>query len=137
MVQVVLGALMKGMNECAVLTIMLAALAQPVLAGTHLNCATRKTVIMSGPSGDTSTVREEDLGFRVDDVTKTLTFLNDTSLTVRRLDRSWISAERDGIFYEFDRQNGTLSFAASITKDRITTIIVGSGRCEVAPAPTR
>src|SRR5712675_2315111 len=128
---------MKGINECAVLTITLAALTQPVLAGTYLNCATRKTVIISGPSGDTSSTKEEDLRFWVDDVAKTLTFLNDTPLTIRRLDRFWISADRDGIFFELDRQNGTLSFAASITKNGVTTTIVGSGRCEVAPAPTR
>jgi phage baseplate assembly protein gpV len=44
---------------------------------------------------------------------------------------------RDGIFYEFDRQDGTLAYAASTTKDAITTTIVGSGRCEIAAAPMR
>ena len=65
---------MKGMGECAVLTIALAVVAQPVLAGTYLHCATRKVVIISGPSGDTSSTREEDLGFWVDDAAKILTF---------------------------------------------------------------
>ena len=128
---------MKGMSKCVALTIALAALAQPVLARTYLNCSTRKVVIISAPSGDTSSRRDENLGFWVDDTAKTLTFVDNTSLTVTRLDRAWISADRDGIFYEFDRQGGTLTYAASTTKDAITTTIVGSGRCEIAAAPMR
>ena len=128
---------MKGMSNCVALTIALAALAQPVLARTYLNCSTRKVVIISAPSGDTLSRRDENLGFWVDDAAKTLTFVDNTSLTVTRLDRAWISADRDGIFYEFDRQGGTLSYAASTTKDAVTTTIVGSGRCEIAAAPMR
>jgi hypothetical protein len=128
---------MKGMRNCAALTIALSALAQPVLARTYLNCSTRKVVIISAPSGDTLSRRDENLGFWVDDAAKTLTFVDNTSLTVTRLDRAWISADRDGIFYEFDRQGGTLTYAASTTKDAVTTTIVGSGRCEIAAAPMR
>jgi len=128
---------MKGMSNCVALTIALAALAQPVLARTYLNCSTRKVVIISAPSGDTLSRRDENLGFWVDDAAKTLTFVDNTSLTVTRLDRAWISADRDGIFYEFDRQGGTLTYAASTTKDAVTTTIVGSGRCEIAAAPMR
>jgi len=128
---------MKGMSNCVALTIALAALAQPVLARTYLSCSTRKVVIISAPSGDTLSRRDENLGFWVDDAAKTLTFVDNTSLTVTRLDRAWISADRDGIFYEFDRQGGTLSYAASTTKDAVTTTIVGSGRCEIAAAPMR
>jgi len=128
---------MKGMSNCIALMIALAALAQPVLARTYLNCSTRKVVIISSPSGDTTSRRDENLGFWVDDAAKTLTFVDNTSLTVTRLDRAWISADRDGIFYEFDRQGGTLTYAASTTKDDVTTTIVGSGRCEIAAAPMR
>ena len=128
---------MKGMSNCIALMIALAALAQPVLARTYLNCSTRKVVIISAPSGDTLSRRDENLGFWVDDAAKTLTFVDNTSLTVTRLDRAWISADRDGIFYEFDRQGGTLTYAASTTKDDVTTTIVGSGRCEIAAAPMR
>ena len=128
---------MKGMSNCAALTIALAALAQPVLARTYLNCSTRKVVIISAPSGDTSSRRDENLGFWIDDAAKTLTFVDNTPLSVTRLDRAWISADRDGIFYELDRQGGTLTYAASTTKDAITTTIVGSGRCEIAAAPMR
>jgi hypothetical protein len=128
---------MKGMSNCAALTIALAALAQPVLARTYLNCSTRKVVIISAPSGDTSSRRDENLGFWIDDAAKTLTFVDNTPLTVTRLDRAWISADRDGIFYEFDRQGRTLTYAASTTKDAVTTTIVGSGRCEITAAPMR
>jgi hypothetical protein len=128
---------MKGVGECAVLTIALTALAQPALARTYLNCSTRKVVLISAPAGDTSSAKEENLGFWVDDEAKTLTFLDNTRLTVTRLDRSWISADRDGVFYEFDRGNGALSYAGSTIKGGVSTTIVGSGRCEAGPAPTR
>ena len=128
---------MKGVSECAVLTIALAALAQPALARTYLNCSTRKVVLISAPAGDTSSAKEENLGFWVDDEAKTLTFLDNTRLTVTRLDRAWISADRDGVFYEFDRGNGALSYAGSTIKGGVSTTIVGSGRCEAGPAPTR
>ena len=97
----------------------------------------RKVVLISAPTGDTSSAREEDLGFWVDDEAKTLTFLDNTPLTVTRLDRFWISAGRDGIFYEFDRQDGTLSYASSTTKDGVSTTIVGSGRCKAPPTQIR
>jgi hypothetical protein len=128
---------MKGVSQCAVLTIALAALAQPALARTYLNCSTRKVVIISTPSGDTSSAREDDLGFWVDDEAKTLTFLDNTPLTVTRLDRFWISADRDGIFYEFDRRDGTLTYASATTKDSVSTTIVGSGRCLAPPNQMR
>ena len=119
---------MKG--ECALLTIALAALAQRVLARTYLNCSTRKVVLISAPTGDTSSAREENLGFWVDDEARAVTFLDNTPLTVTRLDQFWISANRNDIFYEFDRRDGTLSYASSTTKDGVSTTIVGSGRCQ-------
>ena len=128
---------MRGVSGCAVLTIALAALAQPVLARTLLNCSARKVVLISAPAGDTSSSREENLGFWVDDEAKTLTFLDNTPLTVTRLDPSWIGANRDGVFYELDRRSGTLSYASSTMKDGVSTTIVGSGRCQAAPAQTR
>ena len=128
---------MKGVSECAVLTIALAALAQPALARTYLNCSTRKVVLISAPTGDTSSSRAEDLGFWVDDEAKTLTFLDNTPLTVTRLDQSWISAGRDGIFYELDRRDGTLTYASATTKQGVSTTIVGAGKCEAPPTQMR
>ena len=128
---------MKGVSKCAVLTIALAVLAQPVLARTYLKCATRKVVLTSGPGGSTSSARDEDLGFWVDDEAKTLTFLDDGPLTVTRLDRFWISANRDGIFYELDRRGGIMSYASAATKDGVSSTIVGSGRCEAPSTQMR
>ena len=126
---------MKRESKYVVLMISLAALTQPALAGNLLNCSTRKVVIINGPSGDTSSTREEDFTFWVDDAAKAFTFLDDIPLTITRLDRFWISANRDGIFYEFNRQDGSLTYASSITKGEVTTTIVGSGRCGIALAP--
>jgi hypothetical protein len=120
---------MRDVSECALLTIALAALAQPVLARTQLNCSTRKVVLISAPAGDTSSAKEENLGFWVDDAAKTVTLPDSTRLTVTRFDQSWISANRDGVFYELDRRDGSLSYAGSTTKDGVSTTIVGSGRC--------
>ena len=128
---------MKIVSKCAVLMFALAALAQPVLARTYLNCSTRKVVIISAPSGNTSSAREDDLGLWVDDEAKTLTFLDNTPLTLTGLDRFQISADRDGIFYEFDRRGGTLTYASATTKDGVSTTIVGSGRREAPPTQMR
>ncbi len=71
---------MRGVTKGGVLTIALAALAKPVVADTQLNCSTKKVVIISAPGGETSSTREEDLSFRVDDAAKTLTFAGDGPL---------------------------------------------------------
>jgi hypothetical protein len=135
--QIVLGKLMRRVTEWFVLMIALAALAQPALALSYLNCSTRKVVIISAPSGDTSSTREEDVAFVIDEAAKTLTFSDKRPLTVTRLGNYWISANRDGIFYEFNRQDGTLTYASSTTQDGVTTTIVGSGQCAISPAPIR
>jgi hypothetical protein len=128
---------MKGVSKCALLTIALAVLAQPVLARTYLKCATRKVVLTSGPIGSTSSARDEDLGFWVDEEAKTLTFLDNAPLTVTRFDEFWISADRDSIFYEFDRRGGSVSYASATTKGGVSTTIVGAGRCEAASTNMR
>jgi hypothetical protein len=125
--------LMRGVTKCVVLTIALAALIRPVVAYTQLNCSTKKVVIVSVPGGETSSTREEDLGFWVDDAAKTLRFAGNGPLAVTQFGNYWISANSDGIFYEFDRHDGTLTYASSTTRDSVTTTIVGSGRCQAAP----
>ena len=116
-------------TRCAVVAIMIVVVARPVLARTYLHCSTTQVVIISASTGETSSRSEENLSFVVDDAAKTLTFADGGSLAVTRLDRNWISANHDDIFYELDRQGGTLSYASSTTRNNITSTIVGSGRC--------
>ena len=126
---------MRRVTECSVLIIALTALAQPALARSYLNCSTRKVVMISAPSGDTSSTREEEIAFVIDEAAKKLTFSDNKPLTVTRLDKYRISANRDGIIYEFDRQDGTLTYASSTMQDGVTTTIVGSGQCAISLAP--
>src|SRR5712691_9367472 len=126
----------RSVSGCVALLIAFAAYAQPATARTYLNCSTREVVIVSKPSSTTSLSTEEDLGFWVDDAAKILTFADGTPLTFTRFDDRWISAARGDTSYEFDRQAGVLTYATSITKDDITTIVIGSGRCKPALAST-
>jgi hypothetical protein len=88
-------------------------------------------------SGDTSSTREEEIMFVIDEAAKTLTFSDNRPLTITRFGKSWISANRDDIFYEFNRQDGTLTYASSTTQDGVTTTIVGAGQCAISLAPIR
>jgi len=73
------------------------------------------------------------LGFWIDEASKTILLDDGTPLTVHRLDDRWISAARGDMTYEFDRQNGNLTYASSTTKDSASTVIIGSGRCKMQP----
>jgi hypothetical protein len=108
---------------------------EPALARTYLNCLTKKVVIVDAPRGSASSSVEEKLGFWIDEATKTLVLADGPPLTVRRFDDSWISAARGDMSYEFDRQNGNLTYASSTTKEGSATIIIGSGQCKIAAAP--
>ena len=116
------------LTGCAV-SIFMMAVAQPVLAATYLHCSTTRVVINSTLTGDTTSKSEDSLSFVIDDAAKTLTFADGELLAVTRFDKNVISANRNDIFYEFNRQNGTLSFASATTKNNITSTIVGSGQC--------
>jgi hypothetical protein len=89
--QIVLGQLMRRVTECVILMSALTALGQPALARSYLNCSTRKVVMISTPTGDTSSTREEAVAFVIDETTKTLTFTDNRPLTVNRLDEYWIN----------------------------------------------
>jgi hypothetical protein len=115
--------------------IALTAMAQPALALNYLSCSTRRVVMISAASGDTSSTREEEIMFVIDEAAKALTFSDNRPLTVTRLSKSWISANRDEVFYEFDRHDGSLTYASSTTQDGVATTIVGSGQCAISPAP--
>jgi hypothetical protein len=80
---------------------------------------------------------EVHLGFWMDEAAKTLVLADGTPLTVHRFDDHWISATRGDTSYELDRQSGNLMHASSTIKDGAITIIIGSGRCELAAGPTR
>jgi hypothetical protein len=75
------------------------------------------------------------LGFWIDEAAKTLVLADGTPLTVHRFDDCCISATRGNMSYEFDRENGNLSYASSTTKGGNATIIIGSGRCKIAAGP--
>jgi phosphoribosylformylglycinamidine (FGAM) synthase-like amidotransferase family enzyme len=101
-------------------------------ARTQFECATTK-VIMTNKAGQTNSVQvEEHMTFWIDDAAKTFIFSDGRRLRVTRFDKSWISANSDDIEYEFNRADGTLTYAGSTTKDSVTTTIVGSGLCEDA-----
>src|SRR5882762_2579309 len=119
-------------RECALLLMALAVWTEPALARSYLNCLAKKVMIVDAPRGSTSSSIEENLGFWIDEAAKTLVLADGTPLTVRRLDDSWISAARGDMSYEFDRQNGNLTYASSTTKEGSATIIIGSGRCKIA-----
>jgi len=94
-------------------------------------CATTKFFITSAAGRESSVRSEEHLTFWIDDAAKTVTLPNGTPLQVTRFDPSWISAHDGDTDYEFNRADGTLSFAGSTTRGNITTTVVGSGRCEI------
>jgi hypothetical protein len=122
-------------HECALLLTVVAVWTEPALARSYLNCLTKKVIIVDTPRGSTSSSIEESLGFQIDEAAKTIVLVDGTPLTVRRFDDRWISAARGDLFYEFDRQNGGLTYAGSTMKEGVATIIIGSGRCEIAAGP--
>jgi hypothetical protein len=93
--------------------------------------------MISAPRGDTSSTSEEEVVFALDEAAKTLTFSDNRPLTVSRFDKSRISAKRDEVFYEFNRQDGSLTYASSTTQDGVTTTIVGAGQCAISPVTRR
>ncbi len=113
----------------------LAVWTEPALARSYLNCLAKKVVIVDAPRGSASSSIEENLDFWIDEAAKTLVLADGTPLTVRRFDDRWISAARGDMSYEFDRQNGNLTYASSTTKEGSATIIIGSGRCKIAAGP--
>jgi hypothetical protein len=125
----------SAIGECALLLMAIAVWTEPTSARSYLNCLTKKVVIVDAQSGNTSSSIEENLGFWIDEGAKTLGLADGTALTVRRFDDRWISAAHGDVFYELDRQNGNLTYAGTTMKDGTATIIIGSGRCDLAASP--
>jgi hypothetical protein len=129
---------MKGViRECALLLTVVAVWTEPVLARSYLNCLTKKVIIVDTPRGSSSSSLQENLGFQIDEAAKTIVLVDGTPLTVRRFNDRWISAARGDLSYEFDRQNGGLSYAGSTMKEGVATTTIGSGHCETAAGPLR
>jgi len=84
------------------------------------------------PEPGTSVRHKEQLIFWIDDEEKNLLFADGDRLHVTRFDQSWISGDRDDIRYEFNRSDGTLSFAGTTSQGSATTTVLGSGHCESA-----
>ena len=127
---------MKSVIRCAAFTIALSTPAQPATAHTELNCATVKVTIRNESGEDRSSRTLEYLDFPIDDAAKVVAFADGRQLRIRRLDDSWISAERDDIQYEFNRSDGTLTYAGSMVEGNTSTTVVGSGRCVPRGAPS-
>src|SRR3977135_360724 len=115
-------------REFALLLMALAVWTEPALARSYLNCLAKKVMIVDAPRGSTSSSIDENLGFWIDEAAKTIVLADGTPLTVRRFDDRWISAARGDLSYEFDRQNGNLTYASATTKEVSAPIIMGSGR---------
>jgi hypothetical protein len=107
-------------------------MSEPAQARTQFNCVTSKVVIIVGAGHDEAVRTEEHISFLIDDTAKTFAFSDARRLRVTRFDRSWISANNEDIQYEFNRGDGTLTYAGSTTEGNKTTTIIGSGRCEDA-----
>src|SRR5271166_5764313 len=124
-------------RECALLLTAVAVWTEPALGRSYLKCLTKKVIIVDTPRGSSSSSLQENLDFQIDDAAKTIMLVDGTPLIVRRFDDRWISAARGDLSYEFDRQNGGLTYAGSTMKEGIATTTIGSGHCETAAGPPR
>jgi hypothetical protein len=111
----------------AIVVVALCALSQPAWSRTQFNCVTKKLIIT-----DMVIEVEEHMSFWVDEGNRTLTLSDGRQLRIDRFDNSWISAKNDDVQYEFNRNDGTLTYAGSQTGGNVTTTIIGSGHCEDA-----
>ena len=111
---------------------MVAAQVHPATQRTQFDCAITTIIITNVPEPGTSVRHKEQLIFWIDDEEKNLLFADGDRLHVTRFDQSWISGDRDDIRYEFNRSDGTLSFAGTTSQGSATTTVLGSGHCESA-----
>jgi hypothetical protein len=96
---------------------------------TQYDCAGTK-VVVTDKGGHKDAVRVEGhMTLLIDDAAKNVIFSDGRRLRITRFDKFWISGNSEDIEYEFDRADGTLSYAGSTTTDNVTTNVIGSGRC--------
>jgi hypothetical protein len=98
---------------------------QPAQSRTQFDCVMKKLVIT-----DKSTKTEEHFSFWIDEKAGTFILSDGRQLRITRLDKYWISAKNDDVQFEFNRSDGTLTYAGSSTKGNVTTAVIGSGHCE-------
>ena len=123
----------SAVRACSMLLMTCALSADSASARDYLNCLTNKVVIV-------------DAGERQHPHRKPKRTSASRSTKQRKVSRSrtarrsssvasmtrWISATRGDVSYELDRQDGNLTYASATTKDGVTTIVIGSGRCKLA-----
>jgi hypothetical protein len=122
-------------GQMAVLLVVLATGVGQAFARDLLECTAKQVVIVYAPSGSTSSGTEENLRFWIDEASKSILLDDGTPLTVRRFDNIWISADYADTRYEFDRQNGSVTYAGATLENSVSTVTLGSGRCRIANAP--
>ena len=127
---------MKIASACAIVALALATPTQALLGQSEIDCTASKVTIINAPGVANSARTEEHLTFLINDEARTIAFSDGRQLRVNRFEQSWISADDNGIRYDFNRSDNTLSYAGSTTEGSTTTTIVGSGRCEIVPTKT-
>jgi hypothetical protein len=127
---------MEIISGLIIALIVLAAQVHPATQRTQFDCTVAKIVIKNVPEPGTSARYEEHIIFSIDDMEKSLVFADDARLHITRFDQSWVNGDRDDIRYEFDRSDGTLSFAGTTSRGTATTIVIGSGTCKGAVVST-
>ena len=90
------------------IVVALCALSPPAQPRIQFNCVMKKLIIT-----DREIEVEERMSFWIDDGAKTLTLSDGRQLRIDRFDNYWISAKNDDVQYEFNRNDGTLTYAGS------------------------
>ena len=70
----------SAIAECALLLMAVAVWTESALARSYLHCLTKKVIIVDSPKGSTSSSIEENFGFWIDEVVKTLVLVDGTPL---------------------------------------------------------
>jgi hypothetical protein len=129
-----LGGGLSVRHGCIASLFVLADLATSALARTDINCTVREVVLEEGSGKGASSIHEKGLSFWLDDASKSISLADGVALTITRFDDNWISAKYGNVSFEFDRRRQRVSYASSTERDRVTTVIFGSGRCESEPS---
>jgi hypothetical protein len=117
--------------QCAILLFAIYVLTGAAAPRARLTCITNKVIIVDTPAGSSSSNTKENLNFLIDEASKKVSFADGVPLSIQRFGDRWISVTGGGVYYEFDRESRSLSFAGTIMKEGTATIIIGAGTCTV------